>query len=134
MLAAYRPWRSSANRGAQTSGNHLQGDDPHFALALLNVRDVSPIHIQMDGEISLRPSLAFSQRLDAFSQLNQKNVSASGHAPIVAILFATCVWHARQRIGATLRPEPLTIGSAKASATSNWPEPTCGYRDDRREA
>jgi hypothetical protein len=56
---------------------------------------MSPVHIQVDREVSLRPSLIFPQRLDAFSQLSQQNVGA-GHALIVAILFAACVWHARQ--------------------------------------
>ena len=41
----------------------------------------------------------FPQRLDAFPQLNQKNVSAARHALIVAILFAACVWHARHSLG-----------------------------------
>jgi hypothetical protein len=58
---------------------------------------MSPVHIQVDREVSLRPSLIFPQRLDAFSQLTQENVSAAGHALIVAILFAACVWHARQQ-------------------------------------
>jgi hypothetical protein len=35
--------------------------------------------------------------LDAFTQLNQKDVSAAGHALMLAILFAACVWHARHR-------------------------------------
>ena len=95
MLGVLQAFEQLRHRGVQTSGNHLQGDDPYFALALFNVRDVSPIHIQVDREVSLRPSFVFPQRLDAFSQLNQKNVSAAGHALIVAILFSACVWHAR---------------------------------------
>ena len=59
------------------------------------------VHIQVNREVSLRPSLAFSQSLDAFSQLSQKSVSA-GHALIVEILSFACVWYARQK--------PATLG------------------------
>jgi hypothetical protein len=96
MLGVLKALEQLGHCSVQAPGNHLQGDDPHFALALFNVRDVSPVHIQVDREVGLRPSFVFPQRLDAFSQLNQKNVSATGHALIVAILFAACVWHARQ--------------------------------------
>lgn len=56
----------------------------------------------MNRKVGLRPSFVFSQRLDALSQPTQENVSAAGHALIVEILFAACVWHARQALGKSL--------------------------------
>jgi hypothetical protein len=56
---------------------------------------MAPIHIQVNCEVSLRPSFFIPQGLDALSERKQKNMRAAGHALIVAVLFATCVWHAR---------------------------------------
>jgi len=76
---------------------------------------MSSVHIQVDREVSLCPSLAFPQRLDAFSQLSQQNVGA-GHAFIVAILFAARVWHARQI--EEMSPANGRVGREKDGATS----------------
>ena len=59
MVSVLQAFEQLRHRGVQTSGDHLQGDDPHFALALLNVRDVSPVHIQVDREVGLGQCLAF---------------------------------------------------------------------------
>jgi hypothetical protein len=53
--------------------------------------NVAPVHIQMNHQICLGPSLGFPESLDALPQLNKKNVAAAGHAPIVAIPSFVCV-------------------------------------------
>ena len=50
-----------------------------------SMSEMSPVHVQVNRWVGLRPSLAFPQRLDAFSQLTQENVSAAGHALILGI-------------------------------------------------
>jgi hypothetical protein len=90
--------------GFQTSGNHLQGDDPSFALALLDVGYVSPVHVQVDCHVSLCPSFSPSQRLNALSQLNQKDMTAAGHVFMVGILLQPCVWHARHHRAPFISP------------------------------
>ena len=52
----------------QPSGNYLQGNDSRFTFSQLNIRNMAPIHIEMDGHVNLRPSLLSSQGLDSFSQ------------------------------------------------------------------
>jgi hypothetical protein len=55
----------------------LQSDDSHLSLSSLNIRNVTPVHIQMHGQVGLCPPFLLSQRLDAFSELKQKSWKAS---------------------------------------------------------
>ena len=50
----------------------------------------------MHGEIRLCPAFLDPQCTDPSAKLDQERMSAAGHAPIVAILFAARVWYARQ--------------------------------------
>jgi hypothetical protein len=45
-----------------------------LALALFDVRYVSPVHIQADGHVGLSPSLPLSQKSDAFPDLKQEGM------------------------------------------------------------
>ena len=63
-------FQQSCHCRVQTSGNHLQRNEARFALTLLNVRYVPPVHIQVNREVGLSPPFLFPQLLDSFPQVS----------------------------------------------------------------
>ena len=56
LLSKLQPLQQICHRGIKPAGDHLQRDNPGFPLATLDIRDVTTVHVQVHGHVSLSPS------------------------------------------------------------------------------
>lgn len=64
----------------EASGDNLQGNDSYLSFPGFNVRNMPPIHVEVNGEVCLRPTFLQSEISDSVSKLDAKGMVAPGHA------------------------------------------------------
>ena len=73
---------------------------------------MSAVHVEMNGQVGLRPSLLETKRPDPFPELDAEGMIAAGHAAMIDVSSALCVWYARHtRVAIGMSAEACQIWS-----------------------